>query len=188
MLITFLQVPPKAFKFYRWHNFIPKHLQARDGKILSLMNDGGWGTMVAEDRARGRYREELVNAMVRLLRDRWRPSTMPTWVTFIPSARKPDPVADLAHRLSQKLGLVFLSSVLKTRENRPQCQMLNRTHQCINLDGAFKVHGKFHSGPCLLVDDLVDSGWTMTVVSALLLQRCSGPVLPIALARVNVGT
>jgi len=34
----------------------------------------------------------------------------------------------------------------------------------------------------LLVDDLVDSRWTMTVAGALLREQGSGPVLPFALA------
>jgi len=63
--------------------------------------------------------------------------------------------------------------------------MQNRFHQCRNLDGAFKVAGKIRFGPVLLVDDLVDSTWTLTVAAALLLKAKSGPVLPLALARVN---
>jgi ATP-dependent DNA helicase RecQ len=181
------QVPNGGFKAYKWHFNLPKHIQSRDGKILSLLNDGGWGSMVAEDRAAGRYRDELVAATVRLVKDRWRPSPMPTWAACVPSSRKPDPVCDFTRRLALKLGIPFLDCVKKTRDAKPQRQMLNRFHQCRNLDGAFKIQGKIQSGACLLVDDLVDSAWTMTVVAALLLQRRSGPVLPVALARVNVG-
>jgi len=43
------------------------------------------------------------------------------------------------------------------------------------------------SGPVLLVDDVVDSGWTLTVVAALLRQAGSGPVWPVALATTSVG-
>jgi ATP-dependent DNA helicase RecQ len=39
----------------------------------------------------------------------------------------------------------------------------------------------------LLVDDVVDSGWTLTVLAALLRQAGSGPVLPLALASTAVG-
>jgi ATP-dependent DNA helicase RecQ len=38
------------------------------------------------------------------------------------------------------------------------------------------------SGPVLLVDDLVDSRWTLTVAGSLLRDHGSGPVLPFALA------
>jgi len=37
-------------------------------------------------------------------------------------------------------------------------------------------------GPVLLVDDIVDSRWTLTVAGWLLQTRGSGPVFPFALA------
>jgi ATP-dependent DNA helicase RecQ len=37
-------------------------------------------------------------------------------------------------------------------------------------------------GPVLLVDDVVDSGWTMTVAARLLRQAGAAAVLPFALA------
>jgi ATP-dependent DNA helicase RecQ len=39
------------------------------------------------------------------------------------------------------------------------------------------------SGPVLLLDDVIDSGWTLTVGAALLRQAGAGPVFPVALAR-----
>ena len=41
-------------------------------------------------------------------------------------------------------------------------------------------------GPVLLVDDVVDSRWTMTLASVLLRQHGSGPVFPFALARASL--
>ena len=38
------------------------------------------------------------------------------------------------------------------------------------------------SGPVLLVDDLVDSRWTLTVAGSLLRDAGAGPVFPFALA------
>lgn len=62
----------------------------------------------------------------------------------------------------------------------------NRYHQCRNLDGVFSVDRGILAGPVLLVDDVVDSGWTMTVVAALLRQAGSGPVWPVALATTSM--
>jgi len=39
----------------------------------------------------------------------------------------------------------------------------------------------------LLVDDIIDSGWTVTVLAALLLRAGSGPVHPVALASTSAG-
>ena len=40
-------------------------------------------------------------------------------------------------------------------------------------------------GPVLLIDDMVDSGWTMTAAAMKLLGAGSGPVFPFALAHVR---
>lgn len=42
------------------------------------------------------------------------------------------------------------------------------------------------NGPVLLVDDVVDSGWTLTTIAALLRQAGSGCVYPAALATASV--
>jgi ATP-dependent DNA helicase RecQ len=62
--------------------------------------------------------------------------------------------------------------------------MENRYHQCHNLDGAFAVAASVPelAGPVLLVDDVFDSGWTLTLAAALLRQAGSGSVYPYALA------
>jgi ATP-dependent DNA helicase RecQ len=40
--------------------------------------------------------------------------------------------------------------------------------------------------PVLVVDDVVDSGWTLTVAALLLREHGSGPVYPFALARASL--
>lgn len=72
--------------------------------------------------------------------------------------------------------------VAKVRLNEPQKDQQNRHRQCQNLDGAFEVEGDVPAGPALLLDDVIDSGWTLAVVTALLRQAGSGPVFPVALA------
>jgi hypothetical protein len=69
------------------------------------------------------------------------------------------------------------------RETPPQKEMQNSVTQLRNLLGAFAVRGAVPAGPVLLVDDLVDSGWTLTVLAVLLRQHGSGPVYPLALAK-----
>jgi ATP-dependent DNA helicase RecQ len=39
--------------------------------------------------------------------------------------------------------------------------------------------------PVLLVDDMVDSGWTLTLAAVLLQHHGSGPVYPFALAKAS---
>ena len=52
-----------------------------------------------------------------------------------------------------------------------------------NVLGAFAVAGSVAASPVLLVDDVVESRWTLTAVGIMLREAGSGPVVPFALAR-----
>ncbi|WP_295878748.1 DEAD/DEAH box helicase [uncultured Thiohalocapsa sp.] len=91
-------------------------------------------------------------------------------------------VPSFAERLATALQLPF-AHVLTLSEQRPeQKTMANSAQQARNLDGALSVSGSVRAGPVLLVDDMVDSRWTLTVAAWLLRTHGSGPVLPLALA------
>jgi ATP-dependent DNA helicase RecQ len=154
---------------------------------LSRWRDAGWGQLVAEDKHAGHFRDELVEAVAELVRDRWRPRPSPAWVTCVPSRQHRDLVPDFARRLAAQLRLPFVGAVSKVRDNEPQKLQQNRYRQCRNLDGVFAVAPGIAAGPVLLVDDMVDSAWTLTVVAALLRQAGSGPVWPVALAATSAG-
>jgi len=63
--------------------------------------------------------------------------------------------------------------------------MQNSAQQARNLAGAFAVDPWPRViEPVLLVDDMVDSRWTFTLIAALLRAAGSGPVFPVALAEV----
>ena len=70
----------------------------------------------------------------------------------------------------------------EARETAPQIELENSQQQP-NVLGAFVVDGVPAGEPVLLVDDLVDSRWTLTVVGATLLEAGSGPVSPFVLAK-----
>jgi ATP-dependent DNA helicase RecQ len=162
---------------------IPQHLRGEDGRVLSRWGEPVWGDLVAQGKAQRHFDDELVAATVDLIRNRWPEVSAVRWVTCIPSTRHPALVADFAARLAHALGLPFLPVIAKSRETEPQKNMENRFHQCHNLDGAFQVHVQPGTdAPVLLVDDVVDSAWTLTLVSALLLQSGTSAVFPFALA------
>ncbi len=176
------QVAAGAFVQYGFRGNLPKELQAAEGRILARWGDAGWGSLVAEDKHNGHFRDELVEAVAEMFNERWHPDPTPEWLTCIPSQRHPELVPDFAKRLAKRLNLSFVEAIIKVAENEPQKLQQNRYHQCRNLDGAFEISEQVFSGPVLLVDDIIDSGWTMTVAAALLRQRGSGPVYPVALA------
>jgi ATP-dependent DNA helicase RecQ len=181
------QVARGAFQVYGWRGNLPANLRAELGRVLSQWNDAGWGHLVAAGKHGGRFGEELVDAVVEMIEERWRPDPAPEWVTCVPSLRHPELVPDFARRVAASMGLPFVAAVRKVRDNEAQKEQENRYHQCANLDGAFEVAPGIPSAPVLLLDDIVDSRWTLTVVAALLLQERSGPVWPVALAAAGSG-
>ncbi len=181
------QVARGALPEYGLGGNIPEHLRPETGRILSRWGDAGWGQIVAEDKHSGHFRDELVHAVVEMLGDRWQPAPTPKWVTCVPSLNNPTLVPDFAGRVADALGLPFNPVVKKVKENEPQKVQQNRFHQCRNLDGVFAIEGSVPAGPVLLVDDVVDSGWTLTIAAALLLNAGSGPVWPCALTSSSIG-
>ncbi|MEO7572082.1 MAG: RecQ family ATP-dependent DNA helicase [Acidimicrobiales bacterium] len=151
------------------------------GRILSVYGDGGWGGVVREAHATGVAPIELLEAADELVR-RWSPTPWPVWVTFVPSTTSTMP-ADLAIALGAVLGLSVHDVVRRVADRPPQSAMDNSTQQLANVDGAFEVSGDLPGGPVLLVDDVVDSRWTMTVVGSLLRRAGAGQVHPFALAQ-----
>ena len=137
--------------------------------------------MVVEDKQRGKFRSELVDAAVEMYHN-WSPSPEPEWVTSVPSARRPELVLNFVKQLSCSLNLPYKLVVINVKSHEPQKLQENGFHQCSNLDGVFSIEGDVPDAPVLLVDDIADSKWTLTIVAALLREAGSGPVFPLTLA------
>lgn len=185
-LILNKQVAPSAFEQYGFNGNFPLNMRGHEGRILSRWGDAGWGTMVAEGKHAGRFQDELVDACAEMILERWHPEPAPTWVCCVPSRAHPSLVPDFTQRLAEKLALPFVDVIAKVMDNYPQKLQQNRYHQCKNLDGVFSISQPLPAGPVLLVDDVVDSGWTLTVLTALLRQSGCPDVYPVALASTSV--
>lgn len=181
-----IQVAANAFLEYGFRGNLPQNLRAQEGRVLSRWGDAGWGRTVADNKHTSRFSDELVEAMAEMIQQRWHPNPAPQWVCCVPSRKHPELVSDFARRLAARLGLPFVDAVSKVKNNQPQNSQQNRFHQCRNLDGAFAINQPLPNAPVLLVDDVVGSGWTLTVIAALLQQAGSGMVYPVALASSSV--
>lgn len=156
--------------------------RVEEGKALSRWGDSGWGNVVAKGKANGNFDDALVDAAYRLVRQSWKPQPPPTWVTFVPSLRNASLVREFAEKLANQLELPAHSAIRKARETMEQKQMENSTHQFSNISGVFEIAGGIPEGAVLLVDDVVDSRWTMTCLGALLRSAGCPAVHPLALA------
>ena len=182
-----IQVASGAFAQYGFRGNLRPQLRAAEGRALSRWGDSGWGGWVKQDKHGGHFRDELVEAIAQMYENRWQLAPPPQWVTCVPSRNQPDLVPDFAHRLAARLQLPFVDAIVKVRDNEPQMNQQNRFHQCSNLDGAFELKGDIPVTAVLLVDDVIDSGWTLTVLAALLRKAGSGSVHPVVLASISTG-
>ncbi|RJP76063.1 MAG: RecQ family ATP-dependent DNA helicase [Candidatus Zixiibacteriota bacterium] len=173
----------EAFPQYGFTGRIAPELAAEEGRVLSTWGEAGWGELVKVGKYTAeQFSLELVEGCAELL-DLWNPDPPPEWVTCVPSLQHAILVPDFARGLAGRRGLPFVPGVIKVKANRPQKEMENSYQQARNLDGVFAVEETaVRPGPVLLVDDMIDSGWTLTVVAALLRQAGCSRVYPLALA------
>lgn len=177
------QWPAGGMPLYNLQGRIATDLQAQPGKALCIWGDAGWGGMVRQGKYQDQhFADELVDACVRLVQE-WGPQPAPLWVTCIPSLRHPALVPNFARRLATALHLPFAVALHRTVARPEQKTMANSTQQARNVDGSLQVNvEQLRAAPVLLVDDMVDSRWTMTVAAYLLRSQGSGKVFPLALA------
>ncbi len=166
---------------------VPEDLQAAPGRALCRWGDAGWGDFVGRGKYQDqRFADELVDAGAKLVRE-WKPVPAPMWVTAIPSRRRPTLVPDFAARLARVLGLPIRMALERTQDHEEQKEMENSAYQARNVWESLVVSGTPPAGPVLLVDDIVDSGWTMTVAAYKLRSSGSGEVFPLALSLAGGG-
>ncbi|MDZ8089830.1 MAG: RecQ family ATP-dependent DNA helicase [Nostoc sp. DedQUE12b] len=180
--------PPQALPNYSFSGNIQNNLRAEEGRALSLWGDAGWGELVKQGKYQDNYFDDALVQGVFDMIQLWQPQPFPTWITSVPSLNHPELVPSFAQKLADKLGLPFMPIVQKVHQTELQKKMSNSYQQAHNLDGAFAVDSwQGMSGSVFLVDDIVDSRWTFTVIAALLRRANSGVVFPVALALNSFG-
>jgi ATP-dependent DNA helicase RecQ len=165
---------------------IPPGRRAERGRALAFGNDPGWAealaTIFADPAA---PLGPAVTAGVTDALRRWRWETRPTWVTWVPSARRPGLARSVAAHIADVGRLPLHDALERTGERPPQASMANSARQAGNVLDAFAatVPPEAGDGPVFVVDDTWNSGWTMTAVADVLRAAGSGPVLPFVLWR-----
>ena len=167
---------------------IPAEEQLRPGRALARLSDLGWGQRLRQVLAADAPAEDdLVRAVVLLLAD-WDWAERPVGVVAMPSRRRPQLVGSLAEQLSA-IGRLPLLGTLDLVDGGPVGEPGGNS--AFRLAGVWdrlavgpELGGRLEglSGPVLLVDDLVDSRWSLTVAGRALRRAGALGVLPLALA------
>jgi ATP-dependent DNA helicase RecQ len=155
-----------------------------EGRALARLTDLGWGntlrTLFASPDAPAS--PALLAACVRVLAD-WNWDTRPVAVVSLPSRSRPLLIDSVARGLAGAGKLPYLGALdyLVPPAGGPGGNSAFRLAQVM---GAFAVGPALATalaevnGPVLLVDDLADSRWTLTVAARVLRQAGVAGVLP----------
>ena len=152
------------------------------GLCLAKYGDPGYGELVKRDKysSKKRFCDELVGKSAKVLRPLVNEKEI-KYITCVPSLRS-DIVLDFSKRLAESLGLTFVE-LLKKSNTRQQKEMQNSSYQCGNAMRSFNLlDGVEVPDKVLLVDDVVDSRWTLTACGYYLSQGGCGEIYPFALA------
>ena len=149
-----------------------------EGRALARIGDGGWDPVVQAGRREGRFDGDLVGAAAETVKT-WQVPV--AWVAAVPSRRSGELVPDFAQRLAAELGLPFAEAIERVGDAPPQREMNNAAQQVANVRGQFAVTADLPAGPCLLVDDVRFSGWTLAMLADQLRRRGAPAVYPLAL-------
>jgi ATP-dependent DNA helicase RecQ len=165
---------------------IPATLQAEPGRALGRLTDLGWGNRLRGMLADGAPDEpvpgEVFDAVVKVL-SAWDWSERPAGVVAMASASRPEMITDLARRIASIGRLAYLGEVAYA-DGAPGPRRHNSAQRVRTLWKALTVPDAVRSlpGPVLLVDDRVETGWTITVAAKLLREAGAPGVLPFVLA------
>ena len=183
---------------------IPPGEQATAGRALGRLSDIGWGTrlrtLLAPDAPDAPVPAEVLDAVVAVLADWARgpggwagggpdATARPAGVVTVASRTRPQLVESLGAGIARVGRLPLLGRVEYTSAEAPHGSRSNGAQRLRALHGAFTVPDALASalasadGPVLLVDDSVDSGWTVAVTARLLRRAGARGVLPLVLAQ-----
>jgi ATP-dependent DNA helicase RecQ len=158
---------------------------AAEGRVIGRLSDIGWGTrlreLTAPDAEDAPIPKDIFDAVVRVLAG-WGWEERPVGVVGIGSRRRPHQLDHLARRIAE-IGRLPLLGTLAPVGDRPAAAA-NSAQRLAAVWGSLGDVPDLSSvdGPILLVDDVIDTGWTMTVAARALRQAGAKSVLPLALA------
>jgi len=160
---------------------------AEPGRAVARFSDLGLGPRVravagpnAADEA---VPDDLVRASVEVLKS-WSWRERPEVIVRVGSRRRPELIGSLAARIGEIGRLPVVGAVEHTGPSSH-----GRSNSALRLRdvwGAYRVPDEVAAAvtgrPVLLIDDVIDTGWTFAVVTLLLRQAGATAVYPLALA------
>jgi ATP-dependent DNA helicase RecQ len=171
---------------------IPAGVSAEPGRALGRPTDLGWGPrlrgLLADDAPDGEVPGDVVEAVVKVLAA-WDWAQRPAGVVTLASGTRPRLIDSLGTRIAEIGRMPYLGSVAyagapgsaRPAAQHNSAQRLAALWHELTVPEAVAGQVAALGGPVLLVDDRIETGWTMTVAARLLREAGAPGVLPFAL-------
>jgi ATP-dependent DNA helicase RecQ len=171
---------------------IPATKTAEQGRALGRLTDIGWGTMLrallADGTPDGPVTDQITDALVKVLAA-WGWEQRPSAVVTLPSRTRPILISSLGQRIASIGRIPYLGALEYITSDGPGPRRHNSAQRLYSLWHALTVPDHLRdviashaAGRILLIDDRIETGWTMTVATKLLRESGAPAVLPLALA------
>ncbi|MDQ0147466.1 RecQ family ATP-dependent DNA helicase [Pseudarthrobacter niigatensis] len=174
-----------------------------DGRVLARLTDLGWGGALRELFAAGAEDRPvdpgLLQACVQVLREwgtgdarnpGWSGAGRPAAIVNVPSRGKPQLVGSLARGISEIGRIPYLGELQLAHGGPTGGRGGNSAYRLAGVWDRLVVGSELEAAlqsvqgqPVMLIDDLTDSRWTLTVAGRALRLAGAGAVLPLVLAQ-----
>ncbi|OBF51166.1 RecQ family ATP-dependent DNA helicase [Mycolicibacterium monacense] len=155
------------------------------GRVIGRLTDLGWGARLRRvlDEPDGEVSDDVVRAAIDVLAA-WGWQQRPVAVLAMDSDTRPMLIRSLARRLAE-LGRLADLGTLQYRPGRRPVTAANSAYRVAALVDSWETPALDVAGPVLLVDDVADTGWTLTMAARVVRAAGAPEVLPFALAAVS---
>ena len=174
-----------------------------EGRVLARLTDLGWGGALRELFAAGAADRAvdpgMLQACVQVLREwgagdsrnpGWSGVGRPAAIVSVPSRGKPELVRSLAKGISEIGRIPYLGELQLAHGGPTGNRGGNSAYRLAGVWDRLVVGpeleaalGSLQGGSVMLIDDIVDSRWTLTVAGRALRQAGAGAVIPLVLAQ-----
>ena len=164
---------------------------AEEGRAVARLTDLGHGQHLRDlfrpGAPDGPVPVPLVTAVIEVLCD-WRAEwpAPPAGIVYVEAATRPILTQNFAEGLSRYLQVPVVGRFsIADPSVQPGQGSANSAQRVAAVLRRFRLDGEVPSRPVLLLDDLIDSGWTLTVATRAIRAAGASAVLPLALGTVR---